>query len=455
VSSRQRRSARLLTAGLAFVLVATGTGPGLAQEPDPTGPDPGAPPTVPEPTVPEPTVPPTFPPSPVPPTLPPDLSRPVDPAVPADPGPLGPSTGDELPPAPTIDPSPAVRVLLAELANLTGEDRLAAERSRLDAARWAKGEADRELERAQQAVIDAEEALAEAESLLAQFAVTSFMYASGGVDVATAKLSMYSQKKERQLTTAVLDHRLTVVDDTRRALTDAYRDRDDRERAVAEAARQVADVEGMVWLSEQALLAADREHRTARAQNALVFYDPADEDRWQLEIVGESVLTADEITAWFDYVGVTSRAAAPVADLARWYIEEGTIEGLRGDVAFAQAVLETGSFTNRDTILYNNYAGIGHCDSCPSGFPFETPQEGVRAQIQLLKSYVFEEPEYAHPLVDRRLRGPAGCCQTWNELGGVWASVPHYGPIVLTVYRSMLEYALARRVAYPMLRPPV
>ncbi len=348
-----------------------------------------------------------------------------------------------------------MRALLAELADLTGRDRLAAEQARLDAARWAKGEADAEVERAGQRVAEAEQALAEAERLLAQFAVTSFMYASGGVDVATEKLSLYSQKKERQLTTTVFDHRLQMVREAQGALDDSRRAYDERRAAADEAGRQVAEREEVLWLSEQALVAAAREKSQARAQNALVLYDPADEGRWQLEIVGDSVLTAEEIAAWFDYVGVSSRAAAPVADLATWYVEEGATEGLRGDVAFAQAVLETGSFTNRDTILYNNFAGIGHCDSCPSGFPFATPRDGVRAQIQLLKSYVFEAPEYAHPLVDRRLRGPAGCCQTWNELGGVWASVPHYGPIVLGVYQSMLEFALARRVAYPMLRPPV
>ncbi len=426
------------------MLVLTGVDRGLAQEPDP-----GVTPTVP-------TVPPTVPPTPVPPTLPPDLSHPADPSQPDALGELEGDEGEpELPPAPAVDPSPAVRALLAELADLTGRDRLAAEQARLDAARWAKGEADADVERAGQRVTEAEQALAEAERLLAQFAVTSFMYASGGVDVATEKLSLYSQKKERQLTTTVFDHRLQMVSEAQGALDDSRRAYDERRAAADEAGRQVAEREGVLWLSEQALVAAAREKSQARAQNALVLYDPADEGRWQLEIVGDSVLTAEEIAAWFDYVGVSSRAAAPVADLATWYVEEGATEGLRGDVAFAQAVLETGSFTNRDTVLYNNYAGIGHCDSCPSGFPFATPRDGVRAQIQLLKSYVFEAPEYAHPLVDRRLRGPAGCCQTWNELGGVWASVPHYGPIVLGVYQSMLEFALARRVAYPMLRPPV
>jgi hypothetical protein len=126
--------------------------------------------------------------------------------------------------------------------------------------------------------------------------------------------------------------------------------------------------------------------------------------------------------------------------LARFFVEEGAGEGIRGDVAFAQAILETGSFTNDDTVNYNNYAGIGHCDSCPTGWNFPSPQEGVRAQIQLLKSYVYEKPEYKTELVDRRLRGPAGCCQTWNELSGVWATGGGYGAHIMRIYQEMLEW---------------
>jgi len=42
---------------------------------------------------------------------------------------------------------------------------------------------------------------------------------------------------------------------------------------------------------------------------------------------------------------------------------------VRGDLAFAQAVLETGSFGHA---LDNNYSGIGACDSCTSEFLFPT-----------------------------------------------------------------------------------
>ena len=141
----------------------------------------------------------------------------------------------------------------------------------------------------------------------------------------------------------------------------------------------------------------------------------------------------------------------PIEFLAEWYIDEGLQEGVRGDIAFVQAVLETGGFTNIDSVFVNNYAGIGHCDTCPRGFSFKSPQGGVRAQIQLLKSYALKKPSYANPLVDPRLHGPAGCCPTWGDLTRKWATAPTYGPRIMAIYTDLMGYALQRHAA---LLPP-
>ncbi len=53
----------------------------------------------------------------------------------------------------------------------------------------------------------------------------------------------------------------------------------------------------------------------------------------------------------------------PVAQLAQFYIEEGEAAQVRGDIAFAQSILETGSFSFPDggqlTPTDNNFAGHG------------------------------------------------------------------------------------------------
>ncbi|QXC61299.1 glucosaminidase domain-containing protein [Aquihabitans sp. G128] len=164
-------------------------------------------------------------------------------------------------------------------------------------------------------------------------------------------------------------------------------------------------------------------------------------------LIGLPRLSAEDLAGWFATSPYSPRVTTPIADYARWFIAEGNQEGIRGDIAFAQAVLETGGFANNDSVSANNFSGIGHCDLCPSGWTFPTPELGVRAQIQLLKSYAIRKPEYVSPLVDKRLRGPAGCCATWGDLTTVWATDPGYGPKVMLIYTSMVQYALGRRAA--------
>ncbi len=175
-------------------------------------------------------------------------------------------------------------------------------------------------------------------------------------------------------------------------------------------------------------------------------------------LIGLPRLNAADLAGWFRRSPFRPRISTPVEDFARWFIEEGQAEGIRGDIAFAQAILETGGFANDDSVHANNYSGIGHCDTCGSGWRFPSPQLGVRAQIQLLKSYAIASPRYVNPKVDGRLRGPAGCCPTWGHLTTVWATDPTYGPKVMLIYSDMVAYALSRRAGgqgFDDPRPPL
>ena len=51
------------------------------------------------------------------------------------------------------------------------------------------------------------------------------------------------------------------------------------------------------------------------------------------------------------------------------------------------------------------HEGAAGVQPVPLGFIFPSPRVGVRAQIQLLKSYAVKKPHYANPLVDKRLHG--------------------------------------------------
>ena len=104
-----------------------------------------------------------------------------------------------------------------------------------------------------------------------------------------------------------------------------------------------------------------------------------------ITVMGDSELTGDQIAAWFTARGVHYQLSGDttIGELADLFVEEGAAEHVRGDIAFAQAVLETGSFAHATD---NNYGGIGACASCKGETPFPTPRAGVRGQVQMLKN---------------------------------------------------------------------
>jgi hypothetical protein len=224
-----------------------------------------------------------------------------------------------------------------------------------------------------------------------------------------------------------------------RVLVTAAQDKAVRLLGVAsDLTRQRAEAERAHLDAEADAAAADATLRSAASR-------PITQVPQEVALIGVPRLNAEDLAGWFESGPYSPRTTTPIIDYARWFIQEGRAEGMRGDIAFAQAVLETGGFANTDSVVGNNFSGIGHYDNVPLGFMFPSPRAGVRAQIQLLKGYAVKKPAYANPLVDKRLRGPAGCCQTWGDLTTVWATDPTYGPKVMMIYTSLVEYALQRR----------
>jgi Mannosyl-glycoprotein endo-beta-N-acetylglucosaminidase len=176
-------------------------------------------------------------------------------------------------------------------------------------------------------------------------------------------------------------------------------------------------------------------------------------------VMGDAELTAGQLAAWFRSTGAVPRLVpgTTIDDVAALYIDEGADEGVRGDFAFAQAIIETGSF---GVAAGNNFSGIGVCDSCTGGYGFATPRDGIRAQIQLLRNYADPHSRaaaLAHPpapglygadgekaahLYDTFfLKGKA---PLWNLMGnGNWATDPTYAPKVVGVFNQMVAFANA------------
>ena len=179
-------------------------------------------------------------------------------------------------------------------------------------------------------------------------------------------------------------------------------------------------------------------------------------------LMGSTSLNAAQMAAWWRAQGYPGYSVSiPIEALAQLYVDEGNAEGVRGDLAFAQAVVETGGF--RYTNPANNFAGMGWCDSCANGRSFPAPVDGVRAQIQHLRNYgdpVSRATTLSHP-ASLYWYAPASMSQavanenfdrffakgwalTWNQMGsGNWATDPGYSQKVLKVYAAMVAHATA------------
>jgi peptidoglycan hydrolase CwlO-like protein len=174
-------------------------------------------------------------------------------------------------------------------------------------------------------------------------------------------------------------------------------------------------------------------------------------------IMGPSALDADQIAAWYHSKSYSPHlpAGVTVDDLIPIFLQEGADENVRGDVAFAQSIVETGGFSSAPD---NNYSGLGWCDGCARGTTFPTPRDGIRAQIQLLLNYANPDSRVANlhhppspywwdsdPVKAARYFDTyfaKGWAPTWSDMGhGNWATAPNYSSAVLNVYHQMEAFS--------------
>lgn len=186
-----------------------------------------------------------------------------------------------------------------------------------------------------------------------------------------------------------------------------------------------------------------------------------------LSIMGPSILSASQIQDWLDNetpriqakMAASGREFVPFADLAELYIRIGEEYGIRGDIAFFQAVKETNyfQFTGQVTPAQNNYCGLWATgspltgqESCNGADPryvifepglhgatFVSPEAGVEAHIQHLYAYATKSPLPAGKvIIDPRFSLVSrGIAPNWQQLNARWA-VPGttYGQSIIFDY---------------------
>lgn len=114
------------------------------------------------------------------------------------------------------------------------------------------------------------------------------------------------------------------------------------------------------------------------------------------DIMGISSVTATQLANFYksmnktypSYYSKNDKEAKTIEDFCRIYIEECKTEGVRAEVAFAQAMVETGylSFGGDVDISQYNFAGMGATGNGVKGNSFSTVRIGIRAQVQHLKA---------------------------------------------------------------------
>ena len=153
-------------------------------------------------------------------------------------------------------------------------------------------------------------------------------------------------------------------------------------------------------------------------------------------IMGSSIATAEQLN---EYLLSVNPRATEYLHLAAIFLDEGKKEGVRGDGAFCQALIETGYFKFGGDVKpgQHNYAGLGATGGVP-GLTFIDDRTGIRAQIQHLKAYA-TTMQLTQACVDPRYKYVSkGCAPTFECLSGKWA-VPGYSG-----YASLAEARAAK-----------
>lgn len=213
------------------------------------------------------------------------------------------------------------------------------------------------------------------------------------------------------------------------------------------------------WLSKDANL---DKLAVAEADILAEFFGMESSTAEKTAIMGEAKATAQQMALF-----CRSKNPAPqltscsLEQLAEMFIEEGKAEGVRGDVAFAQSLHETGYFKFGGIVLpsQNNYAGIGALNGNATGqaASFPDPRTGVRAQIQHLKAYASTEAlvnECVDPRFSLVARGVAPYVE-WlgaadNPQGRGWA-VPGagYGTNIVKLLGQIMAQETPQQPAEP------
>lgn len=163
---------------------------------------------------------------------------------------------------------------------------------------------------------------------------------------------------------------------------------------------------------------------------------------YRTPISGNNGVTASQLVNFYNnnssipFPSYYTNLGVTLDQFAQMYIDECRDENIRADLAFAQAMLETGFLRFGGDVKINqfNFAGIGATGGGVSGADFAAQygnnangiRMGIRAQIQHLKAYGSTN-KLNHECIDPRFQYVTrGSAPTLADLAGKWAADTSY-----------------------------
>ena len=165
----------------------------------------------------------------------------------------------------------------------------------------------------------------------------------------------------------------------------------------------------------------------------------------QISIFGDAVATKGQAVNLIKQNNPKVKLECDVEEIVAFYWAEAQREGVRPDIALAQALVETGYFGFGGTVKpkQNNFCGLGTTGKKVKGAKFKTPELGVRAHIQHLLAYSAKKKP-STKIVDPRyelahaIRSERGFVDKWSGLQGTWAMGSQYCEKIMVIYQAML-----------------
>ncbi len=185
---------------------------------------------------------------------------------------------------------------------------------------------------------------------------------------------------------------------------------------------------------------------------------------YRYRIMGYSTVSAKAMASYFESKGraypssvYASKGAANIQQFCETLCQQAEKEGVRADVVFAQAMLETGylQFGGDVKAEQCNFAGLGATGGGVPGNSFANVAEGLLAQVQHLKGYASTD-DLNETCVDPRfkyLSSKRGSAPTVDGLTGTWAADASYATkikAILDDLESSSDFQLVYRLYNPI-----